>query len=420
MPRRGPDVTHTQQLEAPPGYLELLRRTGVSSFAVPGVIGRFSLATRSFTAALLVQEVTGSYGDAGLVGGCITLVAAVVAPRLNRIAAARGTKLLMVGTLTLHLLAGAGLIFAAYQDASLFVLLLMAALIGVSSVSFGAISRAAWTRVVARGPELDRAFAFEAIAEDFAFIVAPGAAIPLTLAVHPTAGLIASLTLTAIASGLLYRLPDRLIRSSAEATVDQDRARRRESVISVVPLRILLSSLFFFGVVFGAIELMLVAFAREIDQESVATILLVMIAIGSCTGGITYGAIRWKLPLIQRLMRLGFAFAVTLVPIIFATNAWAMGAAALLCGFCISPAIISVMTLNERISPQHLITESFAWISSSISVGAAVGIFGGGWLIDRFGANGAQFLVVASGFASTSIVILYRRQLVPETEIAAA
>ncbi|MEJ7838885.1 MAG: MFS transporter [Thermomicrobiales bacterium] len=406
-------------MENPPGYLELLRRTGVASFAVPGVIGRFSLATRSFTAALLLQEVTGSYGDAGLVGGCITLVAAVVAPRLNRIAAAHGTKLLMIGTLSLHLLAGAGLIYAAYQNASLLVLLLMASLLGISAVSFGAISRAAWTRVVSRGPELDRAFAFEAIAEDFAFIVAPGAAIPLTLAVHPTAGLLASLALTAIASVLLYRLPDRLIRNDADGTVDEDRARRRGSVFSVLPLRILLSSLFFFGVVFGAIELMLVAFAREIDQESIATILLVMIAIGSCTGGITYGAIRWKLPLTQRLMRLGFAFAVTLVPIIFATNAWTMGAAALLCGFCISPAIISVMTLNERITPPHLVTESFAWISSSISVGAAVGIFGGGWLIDHYEANGAQLLVVASGFTSTLIVILFRKVLDPPIETTA-
>jgi MFS family permease len=404
----------TPEEENPPGYLELLRRTDVPSFAVPGVIGRFSLATRSFTAALLVQEVTGSYGDAGLVGGCITLVAALAAPRLSRIADAHGTRGLMVWTLALHLLAGAGLIAAAYRDAPLVILLLFATLIGLSSVSFGSISRAAWTRVVSRGPELDRAFAFEAIAEDFAFIVAPGAAIPLTLAVHPAAGLIASMILTAIASALLYGLPDRLIRRMSGGSIDEDRSRRRQSVFSVPALRVLLMSLLFFGMVFGAIELMLVAFARELDQESIATVLLVLIAIGSCTGGITYGAIRWKLPLTQRLTRLGLAFAITLVPIIFATNAWTMGAAALLCGFCISPAIISVMTLNERVTPSELMTESFAWISSSISVGAAIGIFAGGWLIDEFEANGAQIFVVASGFASTFIVIEYRSKLVPE------
>ena len=291
---------------------------------------------------------------------------------------------------------------------------IFATLIGMSSVSFGSISRAAWTRVVSRGPELDRAFAFEAIAEDFAFIVAPGAAIPLTLAVHPSAGLIASMILTAIASILLYRLPDRLIRRSSDGSIDDDRSRRRQSIFSVPALRILLMSLLFFGMVFGAIELMLVAFAREIDQESIATVLLVLIAIGSCSGGIAYGAIRWKLPLTQRLTRLGFAFAVTLVPIIFATNAWTMGAAALLCGFCISPAIISVMTLNERLTPPELMTESFAWLGSSISVGAAIGIFGGGWLIDEFGANGAQVFVVASGFASTIVVIAWRSRLIQE------
>ena len=405
---------------APPGYLELLRRTDVASFALPGVIGRFSLATRSFTAALLVQEVTGSYGDAGLVGGCIVLVAAIAAPRLSRIAAARGTRGLMIGTLALHLLAAAGLITAAYRDAPLVLLLVFAGLIGMSSVSFGAISRAAWTKVVARGPELDRAFAFEAIAEDFAFIIAPSAAVPLTLAVHPTAGLITSVMLTVIASVLLYRMPDRLVRSTTDGSVDDDRSRRRRSIFSVPALRILLSSLFFFGMVFGAIELMMVAFARELDQESLATILLVLVAIGSCTGGITYGAIRWKLPLTQRLTRLGLAFAITLVPIIFVTNAWGMGAAALLCGFCISPAIISVMTLNERVTPPDLITESFAWLGSSISIGAAIGIFAGGWLIDEFGANGAQIFVVAAGFASTITVLARRSVLVTEDAIEGA
>jgi MFS family permease len=136
----------------PPGYIELLRRPGALSFAIPGVVGRFSLATRSFTAALLVQEVTGSYGKAGLVGGCITLVAAIASPRLSRFADAYGTRVLMVITLAVHLAAGAGLIAAAYMDAPLAILLLMAALLGTSSVSFGAISRAVVRNSIAHSP----------------------------------------------------------------------------------------------------------------------------------------------------------------------------------------------------------------------------------------------------------------------------
>jgi predicted MFS family arabinose efflux permease len=301
------------------------------------------------------------------------------------------------------------------MDSPLAVLLLMATLLGISSVSFGAISRAAWTRVVARGPELDRAFAFEAISEDVAFIVAPSAAIPLTLSVHPSGGLIASLLLTSVASVWLYHLPDRMIRRPHEENPETaSRTGRRRSIFSVPGLRVLLGALFFFGMVFGAIELMLVAFAREVGNEPLATLLLVLIAIGSCIGGLTYGAVRWRIPAIRRLMLLGGAFAIALVPIVFVTNIPLMAVVILFAGFFISPAIIAAMTLTERLTSRQMMTESFAWIGSSISIGAAVGIFGGGRLIDEFGANGAQVFVVSAGFLSTITVFLFRHLLIAE------
>jgi MFS family permease len=91
-----------------------------------------------------------------------------------------------------------------------------------------------------------------------------------------------------------------------------------------------------------------------------------------------------------------------------------MAVVILFAGFFISPAIIAAMTLTERLTPRQMMTESFAWIGSSISIGAAVGIFGGGRLIDEFGANGAQVFVVSAGFLSTITVFLFRHLLIAE------
>jgi predicted MFS family arabinose efflux permease len=203
-------------------------------------------------------------------------------------------------------------------------------------------------------------------------------------------------------------------RPSEENLETASRTGRRLSIFSVPGLRVLLSALLFFGMVFGAIELMLVAFAREVGNEPMATLLLVLIAIGSCIGGVTYGQITWKIPAIRRLMILGAAFATALIPIVFVSSIPLMAVVILVAGFFISPAIIAGMTLTERLTPREMMTESFAWIGSSISIGAAVGIFGGGRLIDEFGANGAQVFVVSAGFLSTATVFLFRHLLKAE------
>jgi predicted MFS family arabinose efflux permease len=405
-------MTTDTSVPATPGYLALLRIPDAATFAVPGIIGRFSLATRSLTSALMVQEVTGSYGKAGIIGGIITLVAALASPRLSQIADRHGTRGLMIGTMAAHVVAAAGLIVATYAHAPLAVLMAFAVAIGCSSVSFGAISRACWTRVVPRGPVLDRAFAFEAIAEDLAFIVAPAAAIPLTLEIHPAAGLVISVVLTVIASIMLYRLPQRLVQGhSAIAGLEGSSIFRRAGH------RVMLAALFCFGAVFGSIELMLVAFAREIHNESIATVLLVLIAVGSFTGGVTYGVVRWRASALTRAHLFGALFAVSVAPILIASNAPTMAMVVLISGCCISPTVISVMSFTERITSATEMTQTFAWLGSSISIGAAAGIFLGGRLIDWHGATGAQVLVVTSATLAFAVPLLFRGTLraIPES-----
>lgn len=403
----------------PPGYGELLRQPGVLAFVIPGAIGRLPLTMRSLGSALLVQELTGSYGKAGLVGAVVTILAAVAAPRLGRFADVNGVRGMVLATLVLQTLASIGLIVAAYRDAPMFLLLVFAALLGASSVSFGSISRAAWTRVVPRGLHLDRAFAFEAIVEEIAFIIGPSAAIPLILQVNPAAGIVASLLITATASFAFARLPASLTQTHMPPAIETSNSGdRKRSVLSVPGLRVLLPSLLLMGVVFGSAELMLVAFSREQGNEAASSLLVAIFAAGSVIGGLSYGWMHWKISLTRRLMFAVTWFAIALIPMIVVNALWLMALTVLITGLSISPSTIATMTLTERITPRSMVTEGFAWLSSAISAGAAIGTLVGGWLIDEFESNGAQTLCVVSGLGAAIVILGGRRWL--RTDAAAA
>ena len=65
-----------------------------------------------------------------------------------------------------------------------------------------------------------------------------------------------------------------------------------------------------------------------------------------------------------------------------------MAAAALAAGCTVSPALIAGFTLTERLLPQAVLTEGFAWLDAATGIGFAAGSSAGGLAADAVGANG--------------------------------
>jgi MFS family permease len=224
--------------------------------------------------------------------------------------------------------------------------------------------------------------------------------------------------MTAIASIAFARLPLALTQTASRpATGAEDIAKPKQSVLAVPGLRVLFFALFLMGIVFGAAELMLVAFSQELGRESASSLLVAVFATGSVLGGLWYGWKHWALTLTRRLMITVTWFGLALIPMIFAHEIWMMALTVALTGLAISPSTIAMMTLTERITPPEMVTEGFAWLSSAISAGAACGTLTGGVLIDDFGSNGAQVLCVASGLAAAVVILGGRRWLQPPESV---
>ena len=183
--------------------------------------------------------------------------------------------------------------------------------------------------------------------------------------------------------------------------------------ISVPGLRTLTAAMLFVGVLFGTVEVAMIAFAEERGSSSGAGVLLALVALGSALAGLLYGALHLRSPLPRRfLASLGF-LALGLLPLLLAPSVLVMAPAALLAGFAVSPTLISAYGLVDELVPVAARTEGFSWLNSGLGVGVALGFAVSGAVADDGGARTAFVVAFCGALAAGGVTLLGRRTLVP-------
>jgi MFS family permease len=385
---------------APLTYRELVFRREHLAFALPGFIGRLPLAMRALGCILLVQGITGEYGLAGLVGASQTLVSAFASPRIGQLADRHGTRPVLIITLIIQAIAVVALIAAAYADAAAAVLVLAAAAIGGSSVPYGSFSQARWPLHVARGRDLERAYALEGVFGEISFIVGPALAVFLSVEVAPPLGLIVALAMAAIASAGFIRLPE-LPSPAIAAPEALQTSLLRNPVIAVVA-----GSGLGMGVVFGATEIQLVAFAEELGREGMASVLIGIFAAGSLVAAVLYGIVALRSPLRWRVLASVAWVGLWMIPTALVGSIGAMIACMVFAGIGISPWAIAGSSLIERGVPANALIEAFGWFSAAVSTGAAFGAVLAGMAIDSWGSDGGQAVAIIGGALAIAVAAL--------------
>ncbi|HEV2127450.1 MAG TPA: MFS transporter [Thermomicrobiales bacterium] len=387
------------------GWRQLLLNREHLAFALPGFIGRLPLAMRALGCVLLIQGITGEYGLAGLVGAAQTLVSAFASPRIGQLADRHGTRPVLSIALVIQTIGVIALITTAYASAPAPVLLLAAAVIGGSSVPFGSFSRARWTQHVARGRDLDRAYALEGVFEEISFIVGPALVVFLSIEIAPPLGLIVALLMTFVASAGLIRLPE--IAHHAMQAPDAPRTSLlRNPVILVVA-----GSGIGMGILFGAIEISLVAFAEELGREATASALIAIFTVGSLVAAVLYGVLTISHPLRWRLLASVVWVGLWMIPTALAESLPAMIVCVLFAGIGISPWAISGSSMIERGVPAHTLREGFGWFSAATASGAALGATLAGMAIDRWESDGGQVVSILGGMLAIAVALLGQRRL---------
>lgn len=385
------------------GYGPLLRTPGALGFTVAGLIGRMPIAMLGIGTVLLVEDRRDSYALAGLVSAAYALGLAGIGPAVSRLVDRRGQRRVLpaalgvsaVGIVAVVVLAGRGPVW---------LLVLAAAVMSTGPSQLGSCARARWSELLLERPdEVPRAYAWEAVVDEVVFVLGPLVVVLCALA-DPALGLLVALGLGA--AGTLAFLAQRGTEPPVHA-----RHEGHRSALASPGLRATTLAMLFVGLLFGTVEVSMVAFAEERGSTSGAGFLLALVAGGSALAGLVYGALHLTMPLPRRFLLSTGVLALGLLPMLLAPTVALMAPAALLAGFAISPTLISAFGLVDVLVPVAARTEGFSWLNSGLGVGVALGFAVSGAVADAAGARTALLVALGGALAAGAVVVLARRSL---------
>jgi len=387
-------------------YRALLATPGARSFAAAGFVMRLPIAMLTLGIVLLVVATTGSYAVAGAVAATFSLVQALISPFVARLVDRHGQTRVMVPALGVHLVGMSGLLVGAVGRAPTWVLFLCAAVAAASFVPVTALVRARWAYLVGGRGLLHAAYSFEAVVDEFIFIVGPVVVTLLATQVAPAAGLIVALACSVV--GTLALAPQR--RTEPPASPPAGRGHR-SSALRVPGLWVLTLAFVGFGGVFGSTEVVVVAFTAERRQPATAALVLALIAAGSMVSGVAYGVVRGRSRLDQRFRASCVGLGVALAILPFVSRVPVLAIAVFVAGLAISPSIISAFGLIEALVPSSVLTEGLTWATTGIGVGIAAGSLLAGAIVDAQGAQVAFVVTACSGLTAAGVALAGGRWL---------
>ncbi|HVN11183.1 MAG TPA: MFS transporter [Kineosporiaceae bacterium] len=396
-------------------YLRILRRAAARNPFLASVIGRLPISMAPLATVLLVQQVYGSYGVAGLVTGMYALGATAGTPVLGRLVDRVGQPRVIApaGLLSALLLTALALVAAA--GAPVAALLAIAAGAGLTAPPLASVTRGTW-RVALRGED-DRlaAYALDAVAVEFIFVVGPLLVGVLLVTTPPAAPLLVTAGLLVV--GSLAYARSGAVRAWRPEPHPHPNGRPAPSPVSVAGVRRALAVALLLALSFAHLDLSIAATAREaLGDPGRVGLLFACIAGGSGVGGLWYGSRTWRWPERLRLpvalagVTTGLAAVAILLGgvegVVRRPPALILGALLLIAGVCIAPALIAINNLVDAVSPRSRLSEAQAWVSTAYTAGGAGGTALAGLLVDGGGPGrgfvGAFALMLAGLLAAAA------------------
>ena len=388
----------------PSPYRALFAEPGTKAFSAAGFVGRMPLSMMGIGVVTMVSQLTGRYGLAGALSATIALSAAAIGPQISRLVDRHGQRRVLRPATLVALTAAAGLLLTAHLGGPDWTLFACAA--GIGSVpSLGAMIRSRWAALYRGTPKLHTAYSFESVVDEVCFIFGPIISIGLSTAWFPEGGPL--LAACFLAAGVFWL-------TSQHATEPRPHPRERQgggSALRSPGLQVLVATFAATGTIFGAVDVVTVAFADERGHKAAASVVLALYAAGSCSAGVVFGLMRFAGAPERRWLVGVSAMGVSMIPLLLVGNLPLLAVALFVAGLAIAPTMITTMSLIEEHVPRAQLTEGMTWVSTGLAVGVALGSSVAGWVIDAAGARAGYGVPAASGAVAVAVGFLGFRRL---------
>jgi len=389
------------------GYLALLRDPLVARPFGSSVIARIPIATAPLGLVLLVRDQRDSYSLAGIVTGLFAIGLAVGSPLWGRAMDGRGQPRVLVptaltsGTLLL-LLTGA----TVSQAVPAPVLLGLALLAGIAFPPLSPAMRSTWRVVVTEDRRRRRGYALDAAAVETIFVGGPLLLSGLLL--FGWAALPLLVTVVLLIAGTLVYVGSPGTRRAVPSAVAASVSGPGTAVLHRGGFVLLLAVMATMSIGFGILDVSIAGLAEHLlGSADRLGVLFAPIAGGSAVGGLLYGSRDWHSADRRRLLVTLTVFGFLLLTVATGAGAEVPLVVLMVLLFCaglfISPNLIAAQSLIDALTPSHRLGEAQAWLSTSITAGAALGNSIAGIVLDASGPRVA--LTVASCAVLTAAVL---------------
>ena len=372
---------------------------GVRGLLLARSVGSLPIGMVPLGIILLLRAAGRSYALAGIADGAYALGLAAMQPVFGRLIDRLGMARILVplGVLFPGVLVALALVGASDAPPALSVALSL--LSGATVPPLGACMRTLWPTLVPAPGLRSAAFAIDATLQELAFVIGPPVLAALVAIANPRAGLFAAAG-GGGAGAIVF---------AARAHGVHQRTQRTRGALRSAGVRRLLAMSAVLGASFGATEVAMPAFCERHGARPAAGLILAAVALGSACGGAFFGSRAPRVPVPRRLLVALAGYAVLLVPLLVAPSIVLMAVFAFVSGLPIAPAFAGAYQLLDRFSVPGAATETFAWNTTCLFVGASVGTALGGALIAGGSFRASIALAIVLAFACASLVAGYAR-----------
>ncbi|MBA1200956.1 MFS transporter [Pseudomonas capeferrum] len=394
-------------------YREILLTPNVKGLLMTATIVRLPQTMIGIGLLTMLVQQSAGYWLAGAIAGTYTLATAFVGPRISRLVDRHGQSrvLPIVSAFSVAMLLT--LLAAAHVQAPSALLFILAALAGTMP-SMSVMARARWAKIFRGKPLLHAAITLDTVLAELAYIAGPPLAIALSMNCFAEAGPLAAVALLTVGVTVF------VLQRQTEPEVVARTTTATGSAMRLPGLRVLVMAMVAMGLIGGAVDVAVVAFATAEGSPTTASWILAAYALGSVSAGLVFGALTITAPIERQFLIALILLAVTAVLPMFSANVYIMTGMIFVAGMSFAPTIAIVMNLGTHIVPAAELTEGLTWMSTGIGIGIALGGACAGLVIDTLGARAGFGVAIVAGLALVAIATIGQRSLRAESAMPSA
>ncbi|HEY9423781.1 MAG TPA: MFS transporter [Microterricola sp.] len=399
-------------------YSDLLKTPGVARIISAQLVARFPFGMLSLAFLLHIEQITGSYGAAGLVLAATSVGQAIAGPLTSRLMGRWGMRRVISITLVI---CAAMVSTIALVPMSVLMYMIVGALAGLSMPPIQPAVRTIYPKMV-NSRQLTPLFSLDATAQEIIWVVGPVVTTFVAIQISTVWGIMLAVIFM-VGGGIWF------ISSPELGRVRIPRSKRKLGAVLRRPPVLLATGVGFLLVgACAAVEAAVVATFGHDGAE--AGIVLAIFSIGSIAGGLGLGHVPigpWSTARRMLVVFIGMGLSAVVMALVTANDVfWWLSGALFISGLGIAPALAVLFAIVSASVKFSDTAEAYGWVGTGQLIGAALGSAAAGFLIDSNGAVGgfwAAAIFALVGFIVPVLAVRYHPDLrgrdaspLPDTE----